>query len=302
MHAGDGRLERRTSELAADLRDRQRAGRERAPDAGHAAQVGDGGRDDVDAAVGVVDPVDRHLVDAQAGPLGQHEQLGVEEPAGVLDERQEPAGAVGADRLEAALRVGEARPQRRAQQQVVAARDELALGAAHDPRGARASRVPIATSLWPEMSGATSGSRAFRSVERSTSMYATTVGVAGLPDGAQRPAAALLLEVDGLHAGQAGGQVLRDGPRRVGAGVVRDGDAGGQREGGLEVDVEPFHAGGESGLLVEHGDDDLDGARVVVRLHGKAAAGLPGSCVGGLHGPISAGQVETSVSAVRRGV
>jgi len=37
-----------------------------------------------------------------------------------------------------------------------------------------ASRVPIATSLWPVSSGATSGSSARRSVERSTSMYATT--------------------------------------------------------------------------------------------------------------------------------
>ncbi|CAM5285789.1 hypothetical protein SGLAM104S_06814 [Streptomyces glaucescens] len=33
-----------------------------------------------------------------------------------------------------------------------------------------ASREPIARSEWPEMSGATSGSSAFRSVDRSTSM------------------------------------------------------------------------------------------------------------------------------------
>ena len=37
-----------------------------------------------------------------------------------------------------------------------------------------ASRVPIATSLCPDSSGATSGSSAFRSVDRSTSMYAST--------------------------------------------------------------------------------------------------------------------------------
>jgi hypothetical protein len=37
-------------------------------------------------------------------------------------------------------------------------------------RAERARRVPIARSLWPEMSGATSGSSARRSVERSTSM------------------------------------------------------------------------------------------------------------------------------------
>ena len=34
----------------------------------------------------------------------------------------------------------------------------------------RASRLPIAMSEWPEISGATSGSRARRSVDRSTSM------------------------------------------------------------------------------------------------------------------------------------
>ena len=43
------------------------------------------GADDVDPGVGVVDPVDGHLVDAQAVVLGEHEQLGVEEPALVLD-------------------------------------------------------------------------------------------------------------------------------------------------------------------------------------------------------------------------
>ena len=76
---------------------------------GDPAQVGHRGGDDVDAAVRVVDPVDRHLVDAQPGALGEDEQLGVEEPAGVLDERQQLAGDVGADRLEAALGVGEPR-------------------------------------------------------------------------------------------------------------------------------------------------------------------------------------------------
>ena len=63
--------------------------------------------DDVHAAAGVVDPVDRHLVDAHSGPFGEHEQLGVEEPLRVLDQRQQLGGRVRADRLEAALRVGE---------------------------------------------------------------------------------------------------------------------------------------------------------------------------------------------------
>jgi hypothetical protein len=36
---------------------------------------------DVDPAVGVVDPIHGDLRDAQAGPLGQQQELGVEEPA-----------------------------------------------------------------------------------------------------------------------------------------------------------------------------------------------------------------------------
>ena len=91
-------------------------GDEAAHQAGHAQQVGDGRRHDVDPRVGIVDPVDGYLVDAHAGPLGQEEELGVEEPPRVLDERQQGAGPVGADGLEPALGVGEARRQGGAQQ------------------------------------------------------------------------------------------------------------------------------------------------------------------------------------------
>ena len=41
-------------------------------------------------------------------------------------------------------------------------------------RDPRASRVPMARSLWPDNNGATSGSNAFKSVDKSTSMYART--------------------------------------------------------------------------------------------------------------------------------
>ena len=78
-----------------------------------ALEVVDRGADDVDARVGVVDPVDRHLVDPQPAALGEHEQLGVEEPAVVADVGEQAVERVAADRLEAALRVGEARAQRR---------------------------------------------------------------------------------------------------------------------------------------------------------------------------------------------
>ena len=79
--------------------------RGRGQQARYAAQVIERGARDVDARVGVVDPVDRHLVDSQPLALGEHEQLGVEEPPVILDIRQQPPGQVPANGLEAALRV-----------------------------------------------------------------------------------------------------------------------------------------------------------------------------------------------------
>ena len=73
-----------------------------------AFEVSGGGGDDVDPAVRVVHPVHRHFVDPQAAALREDQQLGVEEPPGVGDVGQQSLGDVRADRLEAALRVGEA--------------------------------------------------------------------------------------------------------------------------------------------------------------------------------------------------
>ena len=69
------------------------------------------------------------------------QQLGVEEPAVVLDRGQEPPRDVGPHRLEPALRVAHARREHRAQDQVVAARDELALRVAGDVRTRREPRT-----------------------------------------------------------------------------------------------------------------------------------------------------------------
>ena len=62
------------------------AGSQAATDPGNALEIADGCGHDVHPGVGVVDPVDRHLVDAQPGTFGEHEHLGVEEPPGVLDQ------------------------------------------------------------------------------------------------------------------------------------------------------------------------------------------------------------------------
>ena len=49
----------------------------------------------------------RQLVQAQAGPLGTHEQLGVEKPPVVGDGGHDLARDAGAHGLEAALRIAE---------------------------------------------------------------------------------------------------------------------------------------------------------------------------------------------------
>ena len=108
------------ADLGPQLGDRQPAGPERPQHPRDAGEVGLGGLDDVDPAVRVVDPVDRHLVDPQAGAFGQDEQLGVEEPAGVLDEGEQALADVGADGLEAALGVGDPGGEGAAQEEVVA--------------------------------------------------------------------------------------------------------------------------------------------------------------------------------------
>ena len=90
-YSGDGGRTRSAPELGTELRQRKLAGSECATQPGDALQVGDGGLHDVDPAVGVIDPVDRHLVDTQAGPLAEHEQLGVEEPAVVLHQWEQLA-------------------------------------------------------------------------------------------------------------------------------------------------------------------------------------------------------------------
>ena len=82
-------------------------GRKGTRHAGRAAEIVEGRAGDVHATVGVVDPVDRYLVDAEPVVLGEDEELGVEEPAVVLDRRQEAPGDVGADGLEPALGVAD---------------------------------------------------------------------------------------------------------------------------------------------------------------------------------------------------
>ena len=82
------------------------------------------------------------------------------------------------------------------------------LRAADDAR-AGARRVPIATSLWPETSGATQRQQRAQ-VGREVDVHVGDhVRVARRPGGAQRAAAALLLEVEERDARQVGGERAR---------------------------------------------------------------------------------------------
>ena len=256
-HPRDGRSQRGAAELGAQFGDRQCTRPEGAPDAPDAAQVGQGGGDDVDPGVGVVDPVHRHLVDPQAGALGQHQHLGVEEPAGVLDQRQEPLRDVGADGLEAALRVGESGLQRAAQQQVVAARDELPLRPADDPRSAAEPGADREVGVPGDQRGdqGQQGGEVGREVDVAVGEHGR---VGGSPDRPQRPPAALLLEPDRRHGRDLAGQRPRDRRGGVGAGVVGDRDPVAVREVRGQVGVQAPDRRLEVGLLVVDGDDDVE--------------------------------------------
>ena len=228
-----------------------------------AAQVLDRGAHDVDARVGVVDPVDRDLVDAQAAALGEHEQLGVEEPAVVADVVEQAPGRRRRHGLEAALRIGEARAQHGVQQAVVGARDELALGAAHHARRARQARAD----------GEVAVPRQQRRHEREqAAQVGRQVDVHVAEDAARRCATR-------PRAGRARGPCDRcAAARRPGSSCASACAMAGvasvlalsamtirQENGqlGAQVAVQPADAALERGLLVEDGHDDLDARRGV---------------------------------------
>ena len=184
--AAQREIQQRVGERRGDA-DREKARQRRVEaHAQDAPQVADRRRDDVDARVRVVDPVDGHLMDPHPLTLGADEQLGVEEPALVGHLRQQPARGVGPDRLEAALGVGEAGAQRDAQQPVVGPRDQLALVTAHDPG---AGRQPGADRHLTVAAGERRDQRRERSqVGRQIDVHvAQDVGVAGRPGRVQRP-------------------------------------------------------------------------------------------------------------------
>jgi hypothetical protein len=192
-----------------------------------------------------------------SGSLGQHQQLGVEEPAGVLHQRQQPGGHIGPDGLESALGVRQPGGQRAAQQQVVAAGDDLPFRSADHPGRGREAGADGQVGVAADQRGDQRQQRG--QVGGQVDVHVDQHrGRRGQPRGAQRPAAAGSGEHQHLDAGQLGGHPPGHRDGAVGAGVLRDGDPERIRELGGQVGVQPAQAGLEVGLLVVHGDDDVD--------------------------------------------
>ena len=176
-------------------------------------------RDAVDAGRDLV----AHLDIAVAGLRRVGGDAEGDEPA-VLDQRQQFARDVGADRLETALGVGEAHPQSGVQQQVVAAGDELALHPAHDP----AVLVEPGADRHIGVAGHQGRHERPQGVEvgRQVDVHVDQHAGVGLgPDPAQGSPAALRVEVHHAHAVERDvARFHRRTPPPVGTLVVGQGD------------------------------------------------------------------------------
>ena len=219
------------------------------------------GRDDVDARVRIVDPVDGHLVDPQPAPLGEHEQLGVEEPAVVAHVVQQLASGVAAHGLEAALRVGEARAQHGVQQAVVGcARSARAWG-----RGRRARRAPAACRSRGRC-GRTAAARraaAGAQVGREVDVHVgdDVAPVAGRPRRAQRAPAALAVEAQDAtpRSRRASARAIAGVASVLALSAITIRQLNGNAV--VEEAVQAADAPLERGLLVVDRDDDVDVGR-----------------------------------------
>ena len=140
-------------------------------------------------------------------------------------------------------------PIRRAQQQVVTARDELPLGPADDPGTAGQPGADGQVAVPGQQRGdeREQGVQVCRQIDIH---IGEDLGLVLRPDGAQRPAAPGQRQVDGPDLGQFAGQPVRDGPGGIGAAVVGDRDPGGEREALAQEADQPPDARREITLLI----------------------------------------------------
>ena len=195
-------------------------------------------------------------MDAQTAALGEHQQLGIEEPVTVLDLGHQVPGDIGSHRLEAALSIAEADSEREAEQPVVCAGDHLALDAAAHPGTLRQPGSDRHVAVAAEQ----------RSHQRQESVQVGGEvdvhvgdhrGPAAQPGGGQGTATSPLLEAQVADSAQLGRQPQAGLRGRVGAGVVGDGDQGGEWEVVIQVVAQPAHARLQVTFLVVDGDHDL---------------------------------------------
>ena len=196
-------------------------------------------------------------MDPHPATLRRDQQLGVEEPGLISHRVEQLVHNVGADRLEPALGVGEACAQRRAQDVVVGARDELTLRAPRHPGSRRQSRadrdLAVARQEWREQ-------RQQRvQIGRQVDVHVCDDSrPARRPRGPQRPTAPLLRDAQNTYPVEIVRERPRDLGRDVRAGVVRDRDPPRERHVGIEEAMQPVDRRGQRPLLVVYGDDDLD--------------------------------------------
>ena len=182
---------------------------------------------------------------------------------------------VAADGLEAALGVAEAGAQDGVQEAVVAARDELALGAAHDPRAVRQPRADreVAVAGHQRRDEREQAAQVGREIDVHVGHDAR---VARLPGGAQRAAAALAVEpqvADPRAACRRAGAAISGVASTLALSAIDD--PPGEREAVGEEAMQAADAALQPGGLVVDGDDDLD-----VRRRG-GREGPPGGDEGG---------------------
>ena len=178
----------------------------------------------------------------------------------VADRGEQVVEHVAAHRLEAALGVAEAGAQRRAQDPVVGARDQLALRAADHARAVREPGADRQVAVAGEQRRDQREQPA--QVGREVDVHVTDdARVARRPGGAQRAAAALALEPQHRHRRQLARERGRHLGRRVRARVVGDHDPPAERELGRQEAVQAADAERERPLLVVHRHDDLDVGR-----------------------------------------
>lgn len=207
--------------------------------------------------VGIVHPIDRNFTDTKAEALRRDEELGVEEPLVVLDQREQLERGLAAQRLEPALGIGESTAHGEFEQQVVGARDQLALGAPHDMGASSQSGADGHIALARKERSHQREQRRQRSGEIDIHIGDDRSGAAR-PGRAQRVPSPLAREVDGDDARKGARQLGGDGKRVIGAGVVHHGDQSTERERMVEEMAKLGDASFELRGFVVHRHHDLD--------------------------------------------